>query len=133
MRKSENLTITAEGRDKGKVFVLTEMSAVQAEKWATRALLAVAKSKADIPDDIGSLGAAGLLALTVRSVSGLTFADAEPLLDEMMTCVKVMPDPGNPNVVRGVIPDDFEEVSTLLTVRKEVFRLHTGFSVPGAP
>ena len=43
-RKVEYITIDQEGRDQGKTFKITEMPALKAEKWATRAFLALAAS-----------------------------------------------------------------------------------------
>lgn len=133
MRKTADITITDEGRDKGKVFRLREMSAMQAEKWAARALLALAKSGVDIPDEISEMGMAGMVALGIKSLVGVSFRDAEPLLDEMLGCIKIVPDPARPQIERPLIDGDIEEVRTLVTLRKEVFTLHTGFSLPAAP
>ena len=135
-RKTETVIIDAEGRDKGKVFVITEMPASKAEKWAARALLALGRSGVDVPDNIAASGLAGVVALGVRSFLGLRFEDAEPLLDEMFaSCVAIVPDPDRPTVTRGaggigaLIEDDIEEVSTRIHLRTEVLELHTGFSI----
>jgi len=127
-RHTKLVVIEAEGRDKGKVFKITEMDAMQAERWATRLLLGLAKSGVEIPDGIEEAGMAGVATLAIKAIGGINFADAEPLLDEMMTCVKIMPDPKHPDVERAWLKEDFEEVATLLQLRKEVFELHTNFS-----
>jgi hypothetical protein len=132
VRKEITVIIDDEGRDKDKVFVIKEMPTFQAEKWAIRALLALAKSNVEIPEDIAGLGLQGVAALGMRAFSGLSWADAEPLLDEMMTCVKIMPDPTKPQVLRAVGlggAEDIEEVATLLRLRKEAFNLHINFSL----
>ena len=59
-RNTKSLTISAEGRDKGKTFLLTEMSAVRAEKWAARAVLALLKSGVELPEDAAQAGLAGI-------------------------------------------------------------------------
>jgi hypothetical protein len=137
MRKTTNITIQAEGRDKGKVFVLTEKSAIEADKWGIRAMLALSKSGVPIPPEFTEMGIIGVLAVGIHRLAGVSFADLEPLLDEMLTCVQVMPTPERPDVIRALMPDDIEEVKTLSTLRMEVFRLHTGFSppakAPGSP
>jgi hypothetical protein len=130
MRKTTNVTIQDEGRDKGKVFVLTEKSAIQADKWGIRALLALSKSGVPIPPEFMEMGIIGVLAVGIHRLAGASFADLEPLLDEMLTCVEVMPTPERPDIIRKLTPDDIEEVKTLTTLRMEVFRLHTGFSPP---
>lgn len=132
-RKIKTVRITEEGRDKGKTFFITEMPTTKAEKWAMRAFLAMARSGIDIPDEITKAGLAGLATFALRAVAGLNFVEAEPLMDEMMHCVQLQPDPLHPEVLRALIPDDIDEVKTLFTLRKEVMELHTGFSVPAAP
>lgn len=132
-RKTKNVTITAEGRDKGKVFVLTEMSASRAEAWAARALLALMAGNVQLPAGIEKLGFAGLVQVGVRALTGLRWEAAEPLLAEMMTCVQVMPDPSKPTVVRPLIEDDIEEVATRIALRREIWELHTGFLQAGGP
>lgn len=134
-RKVITVTIEADGRDKGKVFQLTEMAAARAERWAARAFLALAKSKLEIPDDVAALGLAGIAQLGFQALAGISFEDAEPLLDEMMACVAVVPDKAHPEVVRRLIDDggdgdDIEEVATRVKLRMEVWTLHTGFSIP---
>jgi hypothetical protein len=132
MRKTAIITIDSPGRDHGKVFELTEMSATKAEKWATRALLALLRSGVDIPEDIASAGLAGVAAMGIKAFGGINYSDAEPLLAEMMSCVIVIPDPSRPQVKRPIrTEDDIEEVATLLRLREEVISLHTGFSFKG--
>jgi len=138
MRKTHTIVIDAEGRDKGKMFILNEMSATQAEKWAARALLAMAKSGMEVPDDIATAGLAGVAALGIKALGGMSFADAEPLLDEMFAMVSFIPDPSNPIIKRGysgvgpLIEDDIEEISTRIRLRKEIFFLHVNFTMPAA-
>jgi hypothetical protein len=129
-RRTATVTIDAEGRDKGKAFLLTEMSASQAERWAARAMLALARNGVEIPEGIASAGLAGVAAIGIRALGGMAFDDAEPLLADMMACVQAIPDPARPNVSRYLIEDDIEEVATRLRLRMEVFTLHTGFSLP---
>jgi hypothetical protein len=128
-RKVRNYTITDEGRDKGKVFVLTEMPALRAEAWAARALLALIAGNIHMPAGIEKAGFAGLAQLGIRSLSGLKWEAAEPLLSEMLTCVQIMP---SPSVVRPLIDDDIEEITTLIKLRKEIWDLHTDFLQAGA-
>lgn len=131
-RKVRNYTVTDEGRDKGKVFVLTEMPALRAEAWAARALLALIAGNVQMPAGIEKAGFAGLAQLGIRSLSGLKWEAAEPLLSEMLTCVQIMPTPTLPSVVRPLIDDDIEEITTLIKLRKEIWDLHTDFLQAGA-
>ncbi len=128
-RRVVDVTITEEGRDKGKRFRLTEMPASQAERWAMRALLAFAKAGVPMPDDMRGAGFAAVAAMGYESLALLDFEDVAPLLDEMMRCVQVQPDPNNRDVVRDLIEDDIEEVRTRMRLRKEVLELHLGFSM----
>lgn len=131
-RKTIRYTVTDEGRDKGKVFVLTELSASEAEDWAASAFLALSRSGADIPDDVQEMGMSGLAVLGLRALSGLKIEEARPLLARMFACVQINPDPARPEIVRALIEDDIEEVKTRLLLRKEVFDLHTGFFTSAA-
>lgn len=132
-RKVLDLTIAETGRDAGKMFRLTEMSASASEKWAAKAFLALARSGVDIPDNISSAGLAGVAALGVKALGGMSFQDAEPLMDEMFRCVQRVTDPARPMFVRALIEDDIEEVATRLKIRMELFRLHVDFFTIGAP
>ena len=123
-RKQATITIDTQGRDFGKTFVLTELSAMAAEEWAGRALFAMLNSGVEIPDSIARAGLAGVAALGITSLTKLSFDAAKPLLNDMLACVQVRP---SPNVTRVLIEDDIEEVATLLTLRKEVFNLHLSF------
>ncbi len=133
-RKTKIVTIPApttgtENRDAGKSFLITEMDAVRAEKWAARALLAIAAGGVDIPPEVLRMGAGAVMAAGFRSLVTMAFADAEPLLDEMLGCVQVVPDRRAPAITRSLDPEDIDEVSTLLFLRSEVIELHAGFSV----
>lgn len=125
-RKNAIVTISAEGRDKGKVFVLTELPAYEAEDWAGRALFALMNAGVEIPDNIAEAGLAGVAALGIKALTKLPFESAKPLLDSMMKCVQIQP---SPSVVRPLVPDDIEEVATLLTLRKQILGLHMDFSM----
>ena len=127
-RKTLDLKITATGRDKGKRFLITEMSARGAERWAFRAFLALARAGADVPEDVEAAGFAGLATFGLRAFAGVAYEEAEPLLDEMLYCVEIYPEPKDTRIHRPLIEDDVEEVETLLLLRKEVFRLHVDFS-----
>lgn len=124
MRQTINYTVTDDNRDKGKVFVLTEMSASQGEAWAIRALLAIMANNASIPEGFEQYGFAGLAEIGLRGLVGLKWEVAEPLLAEMMSCVTIMPDPSKPHVVRPLIESDIEEIQTRIKLRAEVWKLH---------
>jgi len=129
-RKSIKYEVKDKGRDKGKVFVITEMPARQAHAWATQALFAVMNAGVEVPDNIAEMGMAGLAAIGVKALGGIPHHVAAPLLDELFECIQIMPDPKKPEVVRGLIDDDTEEVMTLFKLQREVIGLHVNFSMP---
>lgn len=131
-RKTKIVTVTADGRDRGKQFLITEMPASQAEKWAFRAFFALGRAGIQVPDEMAGLGMAAIAVVGIRALAMLRFEDAEPLMDEMMNCVQAMPDPARPQIVRPLIEDDVEEPATRLFLRSEVLELHTGFSIADA-
>ena len=130
MRKTVDVRITDEGRDHGKTFMITEMPAAKAEKWAARALLALAKSGVDIGDVEGA-GMAGLAMKGFKALGSVDWDMAEPLMDEMLTCVAIKPDPSKPALTRPLFEGDIEEVTTLVNLRVRIFNLHVNFSTPG--
>lgn len=132
MRKTATITITAAGRDQGKVFSLRELPASQGERWALRVFLALTKSGIEIPDSVQAMGMAGIAVIGLKALGGVSWEVAEPLLAEMFACVKFVPDPSRPEVERALIEDDIEEIATRLRLRKEVFGLHVDFSKAGA-
>ena len=125
MRKEKDVTIIADGRDKGKVFHLTEMGAIPAEKWAIRACGAIAKTGFDFDP---SAGWNVLVALGFHSLLKAEWALVEPLLDEMMGCIQFKA----AAATRPLFEGDIEEIATVIKLREEVFELHSGFSVAAA-
>lgn len=131
-RKVSRVTITAEGRDKGKLFVLTELPADQAERWAIRAFLGLIQSGADISPETLQGGMASLATMGIQALGGVRWETLEPLLEEMWSCIEFQPP--NAKILPQVIPEGvnspIEEVTTRLVLRLAVWELHTGFSVP---
>jgi len=133
-RNTANITITDDTRDKGKVYVLTEMPSAKSESWAARAIMAMIKSGIQLPPGFDRLGMAGMAEVGLQGLSGLKWEDAEPLLKEMLDCVQIMPDPTKPHIVRTLMVDeDIEELSTRIKLRAEVWKLHVGFLKAVAP
>jgi hypothetical protein len=124
MRKTADITIQADGRDKTKTYRLTEMDAIKAEKWAIRCIMAMGKGGVTIPEELPR-SMAGIALLGLGALLKMNYEDAEPLLDEMFACVQIVTSSG---AVRPATFDgDIEEVATRFQLRKEVFELHTGF------
>lgn len=131
-RREKTVIVEAKGRDAGKAFHIREMSAMDAEDWAMRALLALAKSDIELPDDFMSLGLNGIAIVGVKALGKMDPLSAKPLLAEMLACVEFQPNPAQPAIRRPLAPDDIEEVATLLWLRREVVNLHVDFFTSGA-
>lgn len=118
-------------RDNGKVYVLTEMSAAAAERWGMRMFLALKGSGTEVSEASQRLGMVGVAFAGINAFlrAPVDFADLEPLLDEMMACVKIVRDEHYPDLATDLAsPDDVEDVQTRLWLRSEVLKLHTDFS-----
>lgn len=125
-RKTADITITAEGRDRGKVFRITEMDALRAEKWAYRVILIIGGGQ--LPENPLALGMAGLTMVTITGLLSARWSpEVEALLDEMIATVSFVA-PENPLITRPLLAGEIEEVATLFTLRQEVVALHLGFS-----
>jgi hypothetical protein len=121
-------TVKDEGRDKGKVFLITEMSSTQGEEWAMRAMLALMQSNVEIPDGALELGMAALAQMGLKALSGIKWELAKPLMQELMDCVQYIPDPKKTHVSRPLVEDDIEEILTRPKLKWEVMSLHVDFS-----
>lgn len=126
-RKTTIYTVAAEGRDQGKRFLITEMSATQGELFAVRAFLALARNGISIPEHWQELGFAALAGLGVAVLGQLPFHEAKPLMEELWTCVQAVPDPNQPAFARPLVETDVEEIGTRLAIKLEVLKLHFDF------
>lgn len=126
-RKTIDFTINEPGRDKGKTFRITEMPASKAEAWAMRALIALMGNGIELPEGFDKSGMAGMAELGLKVLSRLKYADAEPLLAEMMECVTLVPDTSKSAFSRTLHEEDIDEVKTRILIRAEVWKLHTDF------
>lgn len=141
MRRTVNITISdPKSRDNGKTFRVTEMPADAAERWAIRCLLAFANAGARMPEGMIESGLAGiqatlpgLLIQGIRSLAGLRYEDAAPLLGAMLDCVEFRV-PGDDKYfpLAGAGISQVEEVSTLWKLRYEALQVHLGFSLADA-
>ena len=74
-RQIVNYTVEQDGRDKGKIFVITEMPALQAERWAMRALLALMRSNPELPEGTELSGMAGLASAGLKALASIRWED----------------------------------------------------------
>lgn len=128
-RKTE-LWTAEDGRDKGKVFLLTEMSAVQGEDWAMRAILALMQANVDLPDGALELGMAGLAEIGLKKLAQISPIILKGLLSELMGQVQYVPDASKTHVRRPLLddPEDIEEIQTRVKLKWQVLKLHVDFS-----
>jgi len=118
------------GRDSGKQFLITEMPAAQSEDWGYRAILCLLNAGIDIPKNAQKLGMMAVVsAVFSKTVGNIDYHSLKPLLNELLDCIKIIPDPKQPNVIRELIQDDIEEPVTLAKLRKEALMLHLDFLI----
>jgi hypothetical protein len=123
MLNTKTITIRG-GRDDGKMFVITEMPARPAYRWALRALFALMNSGVEVPEDIQAAGMAAIAALGIKALGNASFAAMEPLLDEMLACVSFVPDPSKSDIRLNDIERHIEDAKTFFTLQKETVTLH---------
>ncbi len=124
-------------RDKGKKFEIREAPALQAEKWFWRLVIALKGTAGEIPQEVASFGIVGVAIRGVNTflAADVDFAKLDPLLDELMTCVKFVRDASVADKTTGrplatlITADDIEEIKTIAWLRSEVLRIHTNFSL----
>jgi hypothetical protein len=141
MRREKRVAITSEGRDKGKVFLIREMPAFQAERWANRMILALLDANAkraskDMQD--GGLSALSVmmptsLAGSIKWLAGINYTGVEDLLNEQVACMFYVPNvPGaQPQELYTGELSQVEEIETIWELRSEWLLLHLGFLLAG--
>lgn len=122
-RNSVVVTISDEGRDKGKRFRITEWPAQTAEEWGLRVLLALGAAGVEIPPEILQLGGVAVIYFAGQHLLKIRERKAIRLARELMECVQICED----KLDRGVVANDIEEVATRLTLKKEALKLTYGF------
>jgi hypothetical protein len=136
--KTLEYRVTDESRDKGKMFILVEMPAAVAEKWAARFLCALMNnSRSNLPMAYMVNGMAGLFTAGLPAMQYLKYEDAEPLMDTMWQhCVR-MPgnakDPSRVDLLRPVFDEEIEDWQTRVKIRAALIGLHFDFSEAVAP
>lgn len=133
MRNSEMVNVPATfGRDANKLLKITEMPALQAEKWAWRLICALKGTSIEVPENYEKMG---MIAIARRALNGFLASDVDfdkldPLLDEMLKCVEIVLDKARPDITQPLdAMSQLEEIQTIPWLRSEVLRIHTGFSI----
>jgi hypothetical protein len=122
-RKVEHVTIELEGRDQGKVFVLTEMPATLGKPWLMKVTTLLAVQGMDIK----ALGKAG-------GVAALAMVMDDPILTGWRDCVKYQHEGQMPQAIFWDKPTcQIEEIETVTFLQAKVLELHMGFTPPVSP
>lgn len=127
-RKTKDITIES-GRDAGKSFRITEMPILQADKWAQRAIFAIARAGVDTSSINMNGGMLEMARLALDVVGKIDPEVGGDLLDELLSCVQIIPTGGVPRSL--VMDSDIEDIKTLFVLRKEVLTLHIDFLKSG--
>lgn len=132
-RKTKDVTIAADNRDKGKMFRITEMGAEEAEDWAFRALQALAASGVQIPENPRMMSAAKLAEMGLMALAKAEPTTVKQLKKELLACVEfVLPD-NKTKTMPLLINAHIEEVATIFTLQMAALELHIGFSLAALP
>lgn len=128
-RKEITFIVEDEGRDKGKEFIITEMSAWDADTLSQDIFRAMGDSDfAGIPADVIAMGCAGLATVGLSVISASSPEVARSLRDRLIDTVDIVittDKTTNRRKVNGTI--DFEEVSTIRTLLDKVFQVNFDF------
>lgn len=128
-RKEIPFIVEEEGRDKGKEFLITEMSAWDADSLAQDIFRAMGDSNySSIPADVIAMGCAGLATVGLSVISASTPEVARQLRDRLMSTVDIVITNDGKRQQRKVNGSlDFEEVSTIRSLMDKVFQVNFDF------
>ncbi|HBK3068282.1 TPA: hypothetical protein LG184_004489 [Citrobacter freundii] len=128
-RKEIPFIVETEGRDKGKEFLITEMSAWDADSLAQDIFRAMGDSNySSIPADVIAMGCAGLATVGLSVISASSPEVARQLRDRLMSTVDIIitnDGKRQQRKVNGAL--DFEEVSTIRSLLDKVFQVNFDF------
>lgn len=147
MREKRIVTIEDAGREI--TFSIQQMPALKLEKWIYKAAIQLAKANGfevagesfkDAQNAIKKLKAGDSdgsgIQWIINTVGGLDFEKAEPLLDELFSCVKLIPDANNQTMEMALTPatieGQIESPLTLMKLRVEVLKVNFSFFSKGA-
>ncbi|HHK9580557.1 TPA: hypothetical protein ACQZIS_001835 [Citrobacter braakii] len=128
-RKEIPFIVETEGRDKGKEFLITEMSAWDADTLAQDIFRAMGDSNySSIPADVIAMGCAGLATVGLSVISASSPEVARQLRDRLMSTVDIIITNEGRRQQRKVNGSlDFEEVSTIRSLLDKVFEINFNF------
>lgn len=127
----KTVTVPHEGADKGKMFVITRMSAYEADKWGRHAVQAAIKGGGAIPGLAEGGGLAEVAAAGIGIFGSMEPATMDTLIDQLLDCVSYVPDPANPDIPLtfqlAARTGQIEEIPTVGWLQKEAFSMHVDF------
>ncbi|HEN3627131.1 TPA: hypothetical protein U5E31_003846 [Yersinia enterocolitica] len=127
-RKQITYIVEDEGRDKGKEFIITEMSAWDAEELSEEIYRAMGHGEFNsLPADVVSMGVAGLATVGVSVLAAAPASVSRPISDRILSTVEIVITNEGKDINRAIKPLDFEEISTIRTLKDKVFELNFGF------
>ncbi|EGT4280929.1 hypothetical protein DOX46_15420 [Cronobacter malonaticus] len=127
-RKEIPYVVMEENRDKGKEFIITEMSAWDADEMAQDIFRAMGDCNyTGIPADVIAMGCAGLATVGLSVLSASSPEVSRQLRDRLLSTVQIVITHDGDRQVRAVKSIDFEEVSTIRTLMDQVFRVNFDF------
>lgn len=128
-RKEIPFIVETEGRDKGKEFLITEMSAWDADSLAQDIFRSMGDSNySSIPADVIAMGCAGMATVGLSIISASSPEVARQLRDRLMSTVDIIITNDGQRQQRKVNGSmDFEEVSTIRTLLDKVFQVNFDF------
>lgn len=147
-RKTKTITLE-KGRDKGKSFLITEMSVTKADKWANKAICNLLKAGIDVGQtDVNLLintidpnqevkidkmgGMIELARILGRAYGGIDSDVLQELKDELFyECVKIIPSGGTPREFINV-DEELEGTFVMDYLRKEALLIHIDFLADGS-
>lgn len=126
-----------DGRDKGKIFEIIEMPAMQADRWAHRLAHEATKSGLDLKAEkllnLNTESMVGWIEIGLVIWSVLGKIDYEIALDMkyelLKRCVQIVPSSGEPRSVFW--EDEIKDFKNFSLIAMEVIKLHSGFLKQG--
>lgn len=114
-----------EGRDKGKLFIISEMSSSQGERLTRRVLSSMLESGVYIPQGV-PLTSSLFAQIAISNIGKIRWDNIELIASELWGCVQYIPTPSKPDIIRLPYEDDIEEIITIHKLRWEAAKLNFG-------
>lgn len=136
MRKTTTITITEDDNDFK--FILTQVSALQLQRWTAKAAVVLAASGLlDAPKDSGfdlaQIGRA-IMQKGFAFIGGIDAEKATGLIEELVCmCAVRASGAANIQLTAQELSNIFYDVRSLLKLETEVLKLNFGFFLSGAP